>query len=126
MIALLALAALANPTVDPPPRVGVESEVRLVDDLSRPVVGAPVRAVTRIGLPGERELAIGLTDGSGAVWWSPAEPGPTRVRVRDRELIVRVEGGGPPATAAVMLGGLLAFALAMIVAGAISARRRTR
>jgi hypothetical protein len=126
VIALLSLLASANPSVDPAPRVGLESEVRLVDDLTRPVVGAPVRATTRVGLPGEREVAVGLTDGSGSAWWTPADAGPARLRVRDRELVVRVERAGPPTTAAVMLGGLLALALALLAAGAIASRRRAR
>lgn len=122
MIALLWLIASAEPTVDPPPVVGQESGITLLDDLSRPVVGAQVRATVRRGLPGERELAVGLTDARGTAWWKPSSPGPTAIRVRDRSTIVHVHDPASPTTSLVLLGGLVALLLALLGYGAWPSR----
>jgi len=126
MIALLALVALANPKLDPPPVVGQESGITLVDDLSRPVVGAPVRATVRQGLPREREVAVGLTDARGTAWWKPTVAGPTAIRIRDRSAIVHVQAEAAPTTTLVLLAGFGLFLIALLGYGAWPDRRPRR
>lgn len=122
MILLLPLLAAASPTFDRPPVVGEAVEVRAVDDVGRPILGGPVRVITRVGLPGEREVSIGLTDARGTASWTPTEPGPTRVRVRDQVTTVRVTGGPAPLVPMILLIALVLLAGGLVIAGALRAR----
>jgi hypothetical protein len=114
MILLLATLCQAAVLIEPEPVVGQESTITVLDDLSRPISGATVRAVHRADLPGERDLAVGLTDARGRVYWTPSTPGLTRLRARDDEQPVIVTGPVPVAPAV-----LLAFAALLALGAAV-------
>ena len=119
MILLLATLASASILVEEPATLGEEVEITVLDDLSRPVVGAPVRVVHRAGLAGERELAIGLTDARGQVYWTPTYDGRTQVRARELSTTVRVHAKALPAPTLVLLG---LSALTALVLGLLALR----
>ena len=106
MIALLLAAGLARATiaVEPAPVRGVESVVRVTDDKGRPEVGRTVRVVLRPGLDGEREEAVGITDGRGRVRWTPSSGGVARVQAEEEGLPVSVAWPEIPAETAILLG----------------------
>ncbi|MFK7931323.1 MAG: hypothetical protein AB8H79_24280 [Myxococcota bacterium] len=118
MILLFSSLALAVLQVEAPPQAGTEVAITLLDDLSRPVAGATVRAIYREGISEERDLAVGLTDARGRVYWTPKQGGPVVLRAKRDELRVNVAYGWPPLTPIAVgipvgtLGmGLLAFGL---------------
>lgn len=87
MIWLLCLAALGAPvTIEPPPQVGLQSMVLVLDELERPEPGVTVQVVHRPGLAGERQQAIGITDSRGVVRWTPHHGGVATLRAGDRRL----------------------------------------
>jgi hypothetical protein len=87
----------ATVSAEPPPRVGVESTLTVLDDAGAPVPGATVRALHREGLAGARELAIGITDAEGQVRWTPKLGGPTLVEAGNQRQHELVAWDQPPA-----------------------------
>jgi hypothetical protein len=107
---MLALSlAFAQVTVDPAPRVGVETVVEVVDELETAEPGATVQVTHRPGLDGERQIAIGITDSRGRVRWTPEMGGVAILRAGDRLAPVVVGWSAvPPATASLLVLLLLA------------------
>jgi hypothetical protein len=126
MIGLLLLPSLARADilVDPDPATETEVVVTVLDDLSRPISGATVRAIHRPGLPGERDLAVGLTDARGRVYWTPAEAGTTVLRTRGESQVVHVARPAPPPTPLVVLSALGVVGLGLAGWGLWPRRRR--
>lgn len=106
LLLVLLLPARAEILFEGDPTVGEGVVITVVDDLSRPVRGATVRAIHRAGLPGERDLAIGLTDARGRVTWTPEQAGTTVVRTRRDQALTHVRRDGPPISTLVLLGVL--------------------
>lgn len=125
MIALLIAVgvAWASVEIEPPPAVGQESIVRVVDDTNEARPGRTVRVVHRPGLAGEREVAIGITDGRGRVRWSPVDVGVAVIRVDDATRAVRISRAEPPLDAITLLG-LLALAGSASLAFGVAPRAR--
>lgn len=117
IVLLLAQLASAEIVVEPAPVTGREVVIHVIDDLSRPVPGATVRAVSRAGLPGEREVAVGLTDPRGRVYWTPSKGGPHTVRAGRQEAIVHVERASLPLTSLLVLIGAMLAGLGALVVG---------
>jgi hypothetical protein len=116
--------ALAAVVVDPPPRVGVESTVEVVDADGRPRAGLTLRAVMRPGLPGAREQGAGITDTRGRSRWKPPLAGPALLSAGDEPIgVVRVESAAPPTGVVVSLAVVLAAALGSAVLGRRGPRR---
>ncbi|TVQ92766.1 MAG: hypothetical protein EA397_06310 [Deltaproteobacteria bacterium] len=126
MILLLATLASASILIEEPATVGEEVEITVLDDLSRPIVGAPVRVAHRVGLTGERELALGLTDARGQVYWTPTQGGRTQVRARELSTTVRVHDKTPPAPTLVLLGLTALTGLVLGLLALRPPRRRAR
>jgi hypothetical protein len=124
MMVLLLGLAYATITLDNPLRVGTESAITVVDDLSRPVVGAPVRATYRLGLGDEREVAVGLTDARGMVYWTPTVGGPVALRAREHRETAHIERASAPTTEAVMLSLFTTLILAITLLSLWPDRRR--
>lgn len=125
MILLLAWLAHAEILVGSDPLVGEEVEITVLDDLSRPLSGTPVRVVHRVGLAGERELAVGLTDSRGNVYWKPGQPGRALIRARTQEHTVHVRAETPPTNTFILLGGATLLGLALLGIAARPPRRRS-
>jgi len=124
MIALLATLAFADIVVESPPVAGQEVTITVVDDVSMPVPQATVRAIHRPGLPGERDLAVGLTDARGRVYWTPSDGGPMLLRARDEEAVVHVDYAQAPTTSLVLLLGSAGLGLGLLLWGLWPARSR--
>lgn len=127
MIAALWLAALARAEVrlEAPAEVGQETVIALVDPEGRGRAGQTVRVVHRPGLAGEKELAIGITDGRGRVRWTPDQPGVARLRAGDETLPITVAGGATPAPTVLLLAALGLGGLGALLFGAgLPGRRR--
>ena len=125
MIWLLASLAFAEIVVEPPPAAGVETAVTVLDDLSRPISGATVRAVARPGLDGERDLAVGLTDNRGRVYWTPGRGGPYLLQVRTETKRVHVAYDGADNESMVLLIALGIIGLLASVIGLWPRRRES-
>jgi len=122
VIALFSAAAWGAVTLETEPAAGVETVVAVQDPEGDPRGGVTVRVVMRPGLSGERELAVGITDGRGRIRWTPQEPGVAWLRAGDEDLRVRV-AGPPPGSALLLLGALVTSSVAALVRGATSSRR---
>ena len=116
--------ALAQVTVDPPPRVGEESVVEVLDEFERAEPGATVQVVHRPGLDGERQIAIGITDSRGRVRWTPEVAGVAVLRAGDRRTPVVVGWTGVPPTTASLLAMLMLAAVGLMGYGLLPRRRR--
>jgi hypothetical protein len=110
--------------VQTPPTPGVETTVTVVDDLSRPVVGATVRATWRPGLAGEHSVAVGLTDARGQVPWTPKQAGTVVISARDTSMILQSGSPWPDPTSTVWIAAILLGCVGLMVAGAVSSRRQ--
>lgn len=108
MIALWIGVAWASVTLDvegePVAREGVETIVLVTDEIGDSQSGETVRVVHRPGLAGEKELAIGITDGRGRVRWTPETSGIAKIRAGDQVQLIRVVADRPPTTTGVALG----------------------
>lgn len=122
MIAWAALAFGAVAT-DDPPREGIETVITLTDEHGDPASGETVRVVHRPSLAGEKELAIGITDGRGRVRWTPAEPGLARLRAGEEVQDVRILPAQAPTTTLVLI---VLLAVAGVVAAALGLAERRR
>ena len=70
MIGVFALVTLEAPAL-----IGAEVVIAVTDEQGDPAGGETVRVVHRPGLAGEREVAVGITDGRGRVRWTPDASG---------------------------------------------------
>jgi len=130
---LLLFSALgADIRVDPAPVQGEDTVVVVTDPDGRPLPGETVRVVHRPNLDGERELAIGISDGFGRVAWTPEQAGVTRLRAGDSVIGLRVGWANLPSTTFTVgaLGLLLsllslAFGLGLLPAGRLGPRKNT-
>lgn len=105
MIALLLAMELASAGIgtDAPPVQGTPTMVVLTDSEGRPRGGETVRVVHRPGLEGDREVAIGITDGLGRVRWTPDVAGVSELRAGDETLPLRVGWPALPLDTAILL-----------------------
>lgn len=133
MIAMLLAVALAQSpgpsasapvTFDPPPRVGVETVVTLVDPFGAPDAGATMQVVHRPGLPGERQRAIGITDSRGRVRWVPETGGVAMVKGPDDSVRVRIDRAEAPASTITLLALLAVAAAGFVGYGGLPRRFR--
>jgi hypothetical protein len=102
------VAAHAAITAAEPPREGTEVVLLVVDAAGEPRSGETVRAVHRPGLAGEREVAIGITDGRGRVRWAPETSGMTTVRAGEEVQVMRVAPASFDPSVSILLVLLLA------------------
>lgn len=122
MILVWAAVARAAISWEQDPRAGTESVIAVVDDAGAPRSGQTVRVVHRPGLAGEKEVAIGITDGRGRVRWTPDAPGVARLRAGDEEQLVRVGADHVDPTPLLILGLLLATGAGALVVALREAR----
>lgn len=108
MIAFWSALAVAGMSWEDEPREGVEAVLAVVDEAGAPRSGLTVRVIHRPGLSGEREVAIGITDGRGRVRWTPEQPGVARLRAGDEEQLVRIGTARTEPTPLLILGLLVA------------------
>ena len=109
---------LAAPiTVDPPAKIGQESVIAVTDDIGEPVAGLAVSVVLRPGLDGEKEIALGITDGLGRVRFTPDAGGLALVRADTEELPIAIGWGAAPEATLALLGALVVGAFAAIAFG---------
>lgn len=124
MIAWWIGVASAAVTLDAEPaRQGTEAVVLVTDEIGDPRSGETVRVVHRPGLAGEKELAVGITDGRGRVRWTPEASGITNLRAGDQVQVIRVAPAQPPTTTAVVLGLLATSGLVALGYGIRGPRR---
>ena len=125
MILLLASLSWATIEVEEPVTAGQEVAITVVNDLSQPRPGLTVRAIYRRDLATEQDMAVGLTDARGRVYWTPKRGGPVTLRAKSEEQLVQVGYAWPDATSYVL--GIPAFILgfAMLGLGLWGGRRRS-
>ncbi|MFT7518633.1 MAG: hypothetical protein ACI9MC_000765 [Kiritimatiellia bacterium] len=121
---LLLLSARADIILDAPAIEGQETSITIINDLSQPQSGVTVRVLLRNGLPGERDLAVGLTDSRGKVFWKPKTGGIAIIKISGQTLAVPVQHDRPPRGPLVLMGLLALAALAGLGYGAAPTRRR--
>jgi hypothetical protein len=121
-----ARGALAAVELESSAAEGVETVIVVTDELGDPGSGETVRVVHRPGLPGSRELAIGITDARGRVRWTPAEGGVARGPARGGVMDVRITRGALPEVTLTLAGllGALGAGLWLVVLGPLGRRRR--
>lgn len=117
----LLASAEASIVVGEDPQLGVESWVT-VSSSEQPVAGATVSVIHRPGIAGEIEIAVGITDASGRVRWTPARRGVTTIQAGPRQTTVRVASPLPPPEAITLLGLIIMAGLASLLYG-LSVRR---
>ncbi len=108
-----------------PPMLGEETIVVVTDERGETRPGETVRVVHRPGLAGEREFAVGITDGRGRVRWTPEMPGVARLRAGDEPLEVRVARADPPVGTPLLLGLVGALGLGALAWGLGTGARRS-
>ncbi len=124
---LAARVATAGIAVEGEPVAGQPVVVLVTDAEERPRRGETVRVVHRPGLAGEREVAVGITDGLGRVRWTPDLPGVGELRAGDEALRLRVGRQRVPTDTAVLLGLLGVAAGGAVAYGVVGpVRRRAR
>lgn len=123
ILAIWAASASAVVATDDPPQQGVETVLTLTDERGEPASGETVRVIHRPDLAGEKELAVGITDGRGRVRWVPDTPGVARIRAGEEVQLVRVLPAATPITTAVLLGLLATAALLSSALGLVERRR---
>ena len=121
---LASAVAATDVTLEHPPRVGDETVIAAVDDRGDPRAGLTVRVFHRPGLTGQRESAVGITDGRGRVRWTPERPGVTEVRVGDTPLTVRVGYASTPPSVPLLLVLLALAGLGTLAYGVGLGQRR--
>ena len=98
--------AVASIEVDTPPVLGAETVVVLRDAQGNGRGGETVRVIHRPGLGGEREVAVGITDGLGRVRWTPEVGGVARLEAGEEQLRTVV---AQPPPAETVVGLILLF-----------------
>jgi hypothetical protein len=127
VIAWWAGIAMATITLDAEPaREGVEAIVLVTDEIGDPQSGETVRVVHRPGLAGEKELAIGITDGRGRVRWTPETAGIAKIRAGEQVQPIRVVADRPPTTSGVAIALLFCAGLLALGFGLRGPRRAGR
>ena len=96
---------------------GQELTIVVLDDISQPVPQATVHAIQRPGLPGERDVAAGLTDARGRIYWTPSEGGPLLLRAREDQLVVHVAHEEAPTMTLLLLSASAALGLLLLLVG---------
>lgn len=96
---------------------GVEVVVMVRDARNELVSGETVRVIHRPGLAGERELAIGISDGRGRVRWTPEVPGVALLRAGDGAVRVLVEPDDKPIGIVVLLAIMFCASAGSLVYG---------
>ena len=121
---LLHTAAIGEPLLlAAPPAVDVETTVTVQDAAGTPSPGATVRVTYRPGLDGEREVAVGITDGLGRVRWTPDQGGVAELRAGPNRRRVEIERGGAPASSLTLVLLLLLASLGALAYGVLPRRR---
>lgn len=96
---------------------GQEVVVMVRDGRNDLVSGETVRVIHRPALAGERELAIGISDGRGRVRWTPEVPGVALLRAGDGAVRIRVEPDDKPIGIVVLLAITFCASAASLVYG---------
>jgi hypothetical protein len=122
----IGVASAAVTLDEAPAREGTESVLLVTDEAGDPRSGETVRVVHRPGLAGEKELAVGITDGRGRVRWTPEASGITRIRAGEEIEVIRVATVGLPTTPIVVLGLIGAAGLGALGYGVGGPRRPRR
>ena len=105
MIALLWMTlSWGSIAVERPAVEGVATVLVVSDADGNHRGGETVRVVHRPGLSGEREIAIGITDGLGRVRWTPEIAGVALLKAGDEVLPLRIGWPGVPLQTAVLFG----------------------
>jgi hypothetical protein len=125
MILLLPALVWAGVVWEPPLVQGVETTVVVTGEDGSPVVGEPLVVSSRPGLPGGRDLSVGVTDNRGAVRFVPAEGGPVELRAGQISVRTKVAWTSPPTAIPLLLGLIFAGALGMGIFGMSSARKKS-
>ena len=107
MILFFLPAALAGVDITPSPVAGEASVVVATGADGDPRVGQTVTVVHRVGLPGEDEVAIGITDARGRVEWTPREGGVSELQVGDERLRISVGWAHRPQQTLLLISLLL-------------------
>ncbi|MEQ1504121.1 MAG: hypothetical protein ABMB14_17895 [Myxococcota bacterium] len=115
----LAATAWAGIALETPPIRGGETVVVVQDDAGDARSGETVRVIHRPGLAGEKELAIGITDGRGRVRWTPEVDGVARIRAGEATTVVRVEPDEAPIASVVVLALVSAAAVGALGYGLV-------
>lgn len=123
---MLIQGALAGVELETIPRVGDETAVTLTDDLMRPQAGVTVRVIHRPSLDNSRELAIGITDSRGRVYWTPDQSGVAQIAAGDHRLPITISWKQPPPTTVTLLALLLVGGLVALVWGLLRGPTRRR
>jgi hypothetical protein len=121
---LLGRAALGAVEVETPPLEGTETVIHVTDAMGDAASGETVRVVHRPGLAGERELAIGITDGRGRVRWRPEQGGIALLRAGEQTSTLQIQRNRPPTTTLVLLALLALGGLLPVVFGLLGRRGR--
>lgn len=124
MLLFWASQARASIEVEASPKEAVETVILVTDELGDPASGETVRVVHRPGLAGERELAIGITDGRGRVRWKPEQEGLALLRAGEQTTKLHIEAHSPPITSLVLLGLLVTAGLGASLYGLLGRRGR--
>jgi hypothetical protein len=126
MIALWLWSATASAGIvlEQEATVGVEVVVEVTDAEGHPRPGETVRVLHRPGLTGEREFAIGITDGRGKVRWTPELPGVADLGAGDEHLDLSVARVDAPTASWTLLGLLALAGVAALGFGLLGERRR--
>ncbi len=104
---LLVVPAHATVVLEAPARVGDETVIAVTNADGDPRAGETVRVIHRPRLSGEREMAIGITDGRGRVRWTPEAAGIARIRAGEEPFDVTVAWAAPPPAVPILLGLVL-------------------
>lgn len=110
-------AARAEIVVEVPPYQGIETVILVTDEAGESASGETVRVIHRPGLGGERELAIGITDGRGRVRWKPEQGGVALLRADEQTLRVQITPSALPVATLVLLALLAAAGLLSLAGG---------
>lgn len=109
--------AHAGIRIEAPPVERQETVILVTDELGDPRPGETVRVIHRPGLAGERERAVGITDGRGRVRWTPEQPGIAELQAGDEPLRIRVAWARVPVATWLLLGLLACGGVAALVVG---------
>jgi hypothetical protein len=116
LLCWLTFDAYGSIVVEDEPRVGVSTWISVASD-ERAVAGETVSVVHRPGIAGEQEIAVGITDASGRVRWSPKRPGVTIIQAGPRRLTTQVSASFPPPEAITLLGLIIMAGLSSLLYG---------
>jgi hypothetical protein len=114
----------ADLTVEPAPRTGAESTLRVFREGGRAAAGATVRVRWRPGLVGAFDEDLGIADARGELAWTPTREGLAELSAGSdgpsRRVVV--SRSSPPVPAITWIAAVSATAVALALVGA--SRRR--